>query len=275
MTKSVVSPKPHYPSHAETARSLAVNCRHAVLASVLSSEIPGASGQPYTSVIDYAVLEDGSLITLLSDLAEHSRNLQRDGQCSLFIQAAHDKPLEHPRTSLIGRFKVAGQAQHQTYKDVYLARHPQAERYIAFSDFQFYHFSPTRAYTIAGFGRMGWCDAASYHQAEPDPLINVAAGAISHMNEDHKTNLQDYAKAFLGLTWAEDVDMLSLDRYGFDVVVRGQGGEQDDGQPQVSGTERVEQHRISFAEPLGNAKELRAVMVKLANEARARLAVTS
>lgn len=234
----------------------------------------GISGQPYTSVVDYAVLEDGSLITLLSDLAEHSRNLQRDGRCSLFIQAAHDKPLEHPRTSLIGTFKVAVQDQQQAYKDIYLAQHPQAERYITFSDFQVYHFSPTRAYTIAGFGRMGWCNAESYQQAEPDPLINMAAGAISHMNEDHSANLQDYAKAFLGLTWARDVHMLSLDRYGFDVVVRGHNS--DDSNHEDSGeASRVEQHRISFTEPLSNAKHLRAVMVKLANEARSRLAVTS
>lgn len=244
---SLVSTRTRYPGHAETARTLGEGCRNGVLATLLSA------GQPYTSVIETAPLEDGSLITLLSDLAVHSKNLKQDLRCSLFLQAQGENPLEHPRTSLMGQLTLS-----QTdYAELYLARHPQAERYLALGDFHFYRFAPDTIYTISGFGHMGWCDAPEYTAAEPDPLAPIAEGATAHMNDDHEHNLIAYAKAFLEFGWAANARMLTLDRYGFDLEARG--------------PDKLQQGRVSFAEPLGDAGDLRTMMVKLAREADERL----
>ena len=244
---SLISDRTRYPGHAETARTLAAGCRNGVLATLLST------GQPYTSVIETAPLKDGSLVTLLSDLAVHSKNLKQDPRCSLFLQAQSENPLEHPRTSLMGQLILS-----QTDPtELYLARHPQAERYLTLGDFHFYRFTLTTAYTVSGFGRMGWCDAAEYAAAEPDPLVSIAEGAVAHMNDDHEHNLVAYAKAFLGFGWAGNAQMLTLDRYGFDL--------------EASGPDKLERGRVGFAEPLGDAGSLRTVMVRLARDAETRL----
>ncbi len=58
-----------------------------------------------------------------------------------------------------------------------------------------------------------------------EPLLpaTLVAQAIQHMNEDHAHNLLDYAHNLAGITWAEDVEMTTLDPRGFDLVVRGAG----------------------------------------------------
>lgn len=250
MTARLVSTQTRYPSHAETARTLVQSCPNAVLATL-------AESHPYMSVIELVPLEDGNIITVLSDLAQHSKNLKKDPRASLLLKHAHDAPLEHARVSLKGTLQVSPDA----YRERYVAHHPKAESYFTAHDFKFYLFRVEAAYTIAGFGRMGWCTADAYAAAEPDPLYELAVGALEHMNEEHEHNLIDYAKAFLGLDWAENARLLTLDRYGFDLEVRGQS----------EGVEKIQRDRISFTKPLDSADTLRSVMVHLAEEAKKRL----
>ncbi len=243
---SYVAPEARWPTLAEHARTLAMR-PHGVLATL------NRDGHPYTSVVELASLPGGDLLTLLSDLAQHSQNAQADPRTSLLLRAPSEAPLAHPRVSMEGTLTLAPGVDPTLYLDT----HPDAERYLNLGDFRFYRLSVRRVYVVAGFGRMGWCDAAAYRAAEPDPLAEVAAGAVQHMNDDHAHNLVDYARAFLGFDDAEHAHMLGLDRYGFDLDVTTQGG-----------TERA---RISFAEPLDGAAALRPLMVRLAQEARARV----
>ena len=237
----------NYLSYSEIARTLVENSKHAVLATL------GKSGYPYTSVIEILPLQSGQIVTLLSSLAEHSSNLKQDPRVSIFLNESHDEPLKHPRVSLMGTLGLTD----TNHSDAYILQHPQAELYVNFNDFQFYQFQPDFAYVIAGFGRMDWCDKVSYETAEPDPLFQIASGAIQHMNQDHKHNLVDYAKAFLKLDWVEDVEILNLDRYGFDLSIKGQ--------------EKSVKERLSFTKSLNSAQELRPIMADLAEEARAKL----
>lgn len=250
--RSNVTREARYPSLEELARTLASVRPHGVLATL------DASGHPYTSVIELAALGDGTLLTLLSDLAQHSKNLGRDARASVSLREPHSAPLAHPRVSLKGTFAPTDKPPH---RDLYLARHPKASSYLEMHDFRFYRFTLEAVYIVAGFGRMGWRDAAAYHAAESDPLIHIAAGAVQHMNEDHPHNLLDYARAFLRLEWAEHARMLTLDRYGFDLEIRGG----------TKGTGKLEKARLSFTEPLQDAADLRPLMVNLAREARAHL----
>ena len=246
-SNSLLAAEARYPSYPEIARTLVEHSDHAVLATL------GKSGYPYNSVIEVLSLPSGQVLTLLSALAEHSSNLEKDPRVSVFLNQSKSEPLKHSRISLMGTLGLTT----PDHEGAYIAKHPQAESYLHFDDFQFYLFQPDFAYIVAGFGRMDWCDRIDYELAEPDPLFKMALEAMEHMNEDHKDNLLDYAKAFLKLDWAEDVEMLNLDRYGFDLNVLGQG--------------QLAQKRLSFAKTLEDAKELRPIMVSLAEEARAKL----
>ena len=53
-------------------------------------------------------------------------------------------------------------------------------------------------YYVGGFGVMGWVTASEYELAAPEPLADVAAGVIQHMNADHKDAMILLARTTLG-----------------------------------------------------------------------------
>ena len=79
-------------------RLLARGCTRAALATSLN-------GAPYASLVLFAVDVDASPLLLLSDLAQHSRNIAFDPRVSLLLDATegHPDPLTGPRLTLLGR----------------------------------------------------------------------------------------------------------------------------------------------------------------------------
>ena len=110
-------------------------------------------GGPYASLVLVAADEDGSPILLLSDLAEHSRNLAADDRASLMIDgtAGLEDRLTGPRLTLLGRAIASDAPRHRAG---FLARHPGAAQYADFGDFRFYRVAVERAHLVAGFGRV-------------------------------------------------------------------------------------------------------------------------
>ena len=110
-------------------------------------------GGPYASLVLVAADEDGSPILLLSDLAEHSRNLAADDRASLMIDgtAGLEDRLTGPRLTVLGRVIASDAPRH---RGRFLARHPGAAQYADFGDFRFYRVAVERAHLVAGFGRV-------------------------------------------------------------------------------------------------------------------------
>lgn len=122
-----------------------------------------AEGHPYTSLVEYAPLSDGDALFFLSSLAEHRRFLEADPRASLFVAPAAGASLQEARLSLEGTCRPAPQGE--DLASVYLGKHPQAQRYIAFADFAFFRFEVRRLRFIAGFGRMDWIAGADFRAA--------------------------------------------------------------------------------------------------------------
>lgn len=131
----------------ETARNLVTNCKHGVL-STLSSE-----GFPYASLVEVAPNAEYDLLLLLSDLAEHSKNIKLNPRASMLLAEDFSAlSLAKARACLIGQIQPADQG----LLEVYLQHQPQAERYRSFADFKLYHLRIEKTYVVAGFGKMGW-----------------------------------------------------------------------------------------------------------------------
>lgn len=242
------------PSHAESARSLAQMASRGVL-----STLDRRDGSPYGSLAEFVADGDGDAIFLLSDLADHTANFKEDRRASLFVspQMAHGRPLALERATLVGQIKRVDHVQ--ACRQRYLDEHPHAARYVEFSDFSFWRLRVERVRYIGGFGRMSWVDRSAYHNAEPDPLVDIADGAIDHMNDDHGQALADYARAFGGVDDPDSAHMVALDRLGFDLSVTDAAG-------------RQQQVRVHFDEPLELPSQVRPTMVDLVERARALLA---
>lgn len=117
-------------------------------------------GAPYVSLVLVAPDERNTPLLLLSDLAEHTKNIRRDPRASLLFDgtAGLAEPLAGPRLTVMGRIEPAPEPAALAR---YVARHPGAEAWAAMGDFRLYRLQPTRAHLVAGFGRIAWIEAAA------------------------------------------------------------------------------------------------------------------
>ena len=119
-----------------------------------------ATGAPYVSLVLVAADAAGKPLLLLSDLAEHSKNLRRDPRASLLFDGTGglDQPLTGARITLMGRVAPAPDPADRAR---YVAQHNEAGGWARMRDFRVYRFEPERAHLVAGFGRIAWLDASA------------------------------------------------------------------------------------------------------------------
>jgi hypothetical protein len=144
----------------EKARNLLRQATRASLATL------DAGGAPYASLVLVASDEDAAPILLLSDLAEHAKNLKRDARAALLIDgtAGLADALSGPRVTLMGTLSRGEAAR---LKPRFLARHPHAAAYAGFGDFACYRMEVARAHLVEGFGRIDWIEAEDFLAPAP------------------------------------------------------------------------------------------------------------
>jgi len=114
-------------------------------------------GYPFGSITPYLVDHDGSLLILISTLAEHTKNIHHDPRVSLIT---HNQQNPHIQTQ--GRVTVTGNAEPEADRDQaglrYLRYFPEAQAYFSMHDFSFYRIRPAGRiadrgieHTAAGF----------------------------------------------------------------------------------------------------------------------------
>lgn len=173
-----------------------------------------ADGSPYASLVLLALDLDATPLLLLSDLAEHSRNLARDSRLSLLIDATSglDDPLTGSRASLIGR---AQWVKDERLLARFTRRHPSSELYAGFGDFRLYRVSVERAHLVAGFGRIRWIDRLEiFLSGDAGALAAAEPSILAHMNSDHADAVNRMARRVGNAR--EDWRMTGIDPDGAD-----------------------------------------------------------
>lgn len=238
------------PSDAERSRTLLAAARTAALATL------GEGGYPFGSLVSHAVDPAGRPLLLLSDLAEHSRNLSADPRSSVMaIEDGTGDPLALARVTLVGRIGEVPAGEREAVQETYRAAHPGAF-YSGFADFRFYRLEVSSVRYVGGFGRMSWVTAPEYAAAEPDPLRPHAAHIIAHMNDDHAAALVLYCQVFGGRPDTAEARMVTVDRYGFAMLAADTPG----GDPTAV--------RLPFGRQVDTSDDVRAVMIDLLKRAR-------
>src|SRR5688500_5275979 len=109
------------------------------------------AGFPFASLATVATDHDGSPLLLMSGLAAHTGNLDRDPRASILLsQGGRRDPLAHPRLTVIGRLARTEEAG---ARGRFLARHPKAKLYAGFGDFSFWRMEMTGGHLNGGFAR--------------------------------------------------------------------------------------------------------------------------
>ncbi len=240
------------PSDAERSRTLIAGVRTAALATL------GEHGFPFGSLVSHAVDPAGRPLLLLSDLAEHSRNLSADPRASLMAtELGSGDPLALARVTVIGRVAEVAAGEREAVLEAYRAAHPGAF-YAGFADFRLYRMGIESVRYVGGFGRMSWVGADEYAAAEPDPLRPHAAGIIGHMNDDHAEAMVLYCRVLGARPDTSAARMVTVDRYGFAMLAR----DTPDGDETAV--------RLPFGRRVDTTGEVRAVMIELLRYARSR-----
>jgi putative heme iron utilization protein len=231
------------------ARSLLRRSRQGALATLMAG-----SGDPYCSLVNVASHPDGSPILLISRLAVHTRNLIADARVSLMLdERAEGDPLEGSRIMLAGRAGEVAGSDLEIVRRRYLNAHPSAGAFVNFKDFSFFRLQPSGTHLVAGFGRIVDLKPEQFVTdiSGAGALVEAEQSAIDHMNADHRDATNLYATKLLG---AEPADWRCT-------------GCDPDGIDLQAGAKTL---RLDFPERVTGPGELRKVLVKLAEEARAK-----
>lgn len=133
------------------ARDLMGQARFAALGVLLED------GGPLVTRVAFGLDPQGRPVSLISELAQHTRALRQRPACSLLVgePGTRGDPLAHPRLSLMARAEFIPRAapEHAALAAHYLSRRPGAKLYLQFSDFSFVQFRVTAAHLNGGFGK--------------------------------------------------------------------------------------------------------------------------
>ena len=213
------------------------------------------TGHPFGSLVNVATDVDGSPLILVSRLATHTANLEKDGRTSLLlVSAGRGDPLAHPRLTVLGTFAPVGgkDASEPRLRQRFLARHPKSELYAGFADFSFWRLHVVSAHLNAGFARAADLNADELmtNVSDAQALIDAEADALAHMNADHAEAIRLYATKLLG---ADDGPwrLTGIDPEGIDLA-------------QSDAT-----LRLPFGQRVTTPEALRHALVDLAARARA------
>jgi heme iron utilization protein len=238
-------------THAEQAKTLVDTMPTGTLCTMSLNP----AGYPYGSFVTYA-LHDGDPVFLVSQLAEHTKNLNACERASLLVaEAGPGNPLALGRVTLVGRCAQIPAADREAVKAVFLAKHPSAKFYVDFKDFAFFKLSVETARYIGGFGRMSWLESNAWSNASPDPIAPFAAGIIEHMNQDHADIMVLYCQQMSQAVDTTEAQLVGVDRYGFEMSAL-----------TAEGPRPI---RLPFSKPVSNADEVRHELVALAKQVRA------
>lgn len=232
---------------AKAVRSLLRRSRQGALATLMAGK-----GDPYCSLVNVASHSDGSPILLISRLAIHTKNLLADDRVSLMLdERVEGDPLEGSRIMLSGHAEEVA-SDREVVRRRYLNAHPTAEVFVDFKDFSFFRIRPTGTHLVAGFGRILDLKPEQFltDTADAGSLLEAEQDAVDHMNTDHREALGLYATRLLGAA-PGDWRCSGLDPDGIDLQ---------------AGNSTL---RLDFPERVTGPGDLRKMLVRLADQARA------
>jgi heme oxygenase (biliverdin-IX-beta and delta-forming) len=257
------APEPLYdvtvptPTHAERARTLVAGISTGTLCTIAIEPV----GYPYGSFVTVA-FDEGDPVFLISALAEHTRNLERDPRASLLVaEGGSDDPLANGRVTMLGecrRIAADHAAEVKHAGEAFFAVHQNARYYADFRDFAFWKLRVDAVRYIGGYGRMSWVDVAAWRAGEPDPIAPHASAIIDHMNADHADAMVAFCRALTRATDTTAATMTGVDRYGFEMSAQTGRGPRP--------------IRLPFPAPIVTPDDARRAMVALVRRARELLA---
>ena len=201
-------------------------------------------------MVTVAIDQDASPLLLMSTLSDHTRNLEHSDRGALLFSEPnrYRNPQRSARATVMGRIRKTKKIDHAAR---FHTMHPEAIAYSGFGDFDFYRMNIDRVHWVGGFAQARWLRGAfvKVKSVAVEALKAAESSVCQHMNKDHSEAIDLYAQQLLkrrGIGWR----MVGIDSDGADLERDGWFA------------------RLNFLDPINGPLEARAILVKLATEAR-------
>ena len=223
-----------------------VRARQYGVLSTLSVDVPG---YPFGSITPYVVTHEGRVVILVSEIAQHTKNMRACSKASLLVsdEKADDKQAAG-RVTIVGDVARVPDHAIELVKARYLRCFPGHKSYDQAHDFRYFQLSPVRVRFIGGFGDIHWIESADWLLPTPD-WATEEQDIIDHMNHDHGDALIDMCRGFFKLE-VDEASLINVDSEGFHVAAGG------------------DIHYLRFSSRCQSNHDVRAEMVRLAREAQ-------
>ena len=115
-------------------------------------------GEPFVSMVPFALLADGRVVIHVSRLATHTRDMEEHASVSLMVM---DQRSDEVPAQALARATLQGEAlrcaadapDHQAARQCYLARFKDAEYLFDFADFSLFVVTPRAVRFVGGFAQ--------------------------------------------------------------------------------------------------------------------------
>lgn len=217
---------------------------------ILSTHSAKFEGYPFGSVAPFVLDHQCQPVILISNIAEHTKNIAANAKVSLLVFAGAEDLQANARLTLLGTAHAINKNEDADLRARYLRYLPQASGYFDMHDFAFYRVQIESCRYIAGFGKMGWLSGTDLMTDMPteNELATQEAHILDHMNTDHADSLIAYCRHVHGVE-ATQASMLGIDCDGFDVA--------------ATVNNQTMTLRFVFATPIHDAQSARAALVSL------------
>ena len=212
---------------------------------VLATHSKSMPGFPFGSVVPYCLDEQGRPLILISRIAQHTHNLQKDPKCSMLVgeRGAEDVQAVGRLTYLAEARKLEDSGAIEAAAERYYRYFPDSQNYHKAHDFDFWVLEPVRHRYIGGFGAIHWIDQLTL----ANPFAGKAeASMVEHMNADHAKAIAHYVE-LTGLPKSEPAQLAGIDSEGMHLRI-GHG-----------------LHWLAFPAPCNTPTQVREALVYLAH----------
>lgn len=190
---------------------------NAVLSTVMRDTLD-IEGYPFGSVVPFCLNRNNEIVILISDLAQHTKNIKENPKVSLTLHNDDQDNIQKGwRLTMVGDAEKAPEEDYEFLADRYERFFPESRKYHKVHDFAFYIIKPKKARYINGFGEIHWVNVDTI--AEPSIFdATTEKSMIDHMNEDHHDALILFLSTRMNVRKPEKVRMTQVDQYGFTIA---------------------------------------------------------
>ncbi|MEZ0369406.1 MAG: HugZ family protein [Candidatus Sericytochromatia bacterium] len=145
---------------------------HGLHQGVLSTHSIKEPGYPFGSALPFCLDLGGQPLLLVSELAQHTRNLHAEPKSSLTLYRAveADQIQAGPRLVLLTEAEFLAPGESELLAPRYYRYLPSSPDYRLMTDFIFVRLKPVKVHFIAGFGQIRWLAAKDFLTPSPFTL---------------------------------------------------------------------------------------------------------